>query len=484
MTLSAAKYHSQTSYSRRSMEGGFLDWSNRPSVYKKYRGLKTVQLPGEAAEIETPFSDLIYEQPDSLSFSPDLETVTRLLVTACRPTASARFQGEAFYYLNAPSAGALYPCELYVAAQSVKGVSDGLYHYDSRSRMLTVLRGESVLETEAENPCIVLFITVIFFRSSWKYRERSYRYHLLDSGHLMESCAFAAKACRLPYMVSYDFDDAFTNQFLGVDDAREGCLAVIGIPDLAYRMKEMEPIPENVRNSSQVAEYSVSYPVMESIHRSSAAIGERDDPPEDTATEIDIPVISESAFTDFSSKEMNTPYEKVMTARRSRRNFIPEQIDSRSLNALPPLFQAEGKGDVPWRKYIAAGFIAGDVGGINPGVYLISPSKGKIRLIKEGAFINAMTHICLDQNWLRNAGLLFFTAADPEALDKRWGPRGYRYAMLSAGRVGHRIYLGATALKLGCCGVGAFYDDEAATLIGLGQSYVMLYLLAVGHVKK
>ena len=56
--------------------------------------------------------------------------------------------------------------------------------------------------------------------------------------------------------------------------------------------------------------------------------------------------------------------------------------------------------------------------------------------------------------------------------------------MLTAGRLGQRIYLGATSLGLGCCGIGAFYDGEAATLLGLNQASAMLYLLAVGPVKR
>jgi len=95
-----------------------------------------------------------------------------------------------------------------------------------------------------------------------------------------------------------------------------------------------------------------------------------------------------------------------------------------------------------------------------------------------------MAHSCLDQEWLERAGLHCFVAANLEVLDSTWGPRGYRYAMLTAGRLGHRVYLGATAFGLGCCGIGAFYDEETAALLGLNPASVMLYLLAVGPVKR
>ena len=64
------------------------------------------------------------------------------------------------------------------------------------------------------------------------------------------------------------------------------------------------------------------------------------------------------------------------------------------------------------------------------------------------------------------------------------GPRGYRQVMLAAGRLGQRLYLGATALGLGCCGIGAFYDREAIELFDMAEQASLLYLLAVGQVKK
>ncbi len=55
--------------------------------------------------------------------------------------------------------------------------------------------------------------------------------------------------------------------------------------------------------------------------------------------------------------------------------------------------------------------------------------------------------------------------------------------MLTAGRMGERLYLTATTLGLGCCGIGAFYDWEAAELLGLNPNSRLLYLVAVGAVK-
>jgi nitroreductase len=94
-----------------------------------------------------------------------------------------------------------------------------------------------------------------------------------------------------------------------------------------------------------------------------------------------------------------------------------------------------------------------------------------------------MAHIALDQAWLAHTAIHFLFFTNFEMLDRTWGPRGYRYAMMTAGRLGERLYVAAGALGIGCCGIGAFYDGEAAELLRLNESSRLLYLVAVGPVK-
>jgi nitroreductase len=55
--------------------------------------------------------------------------------------------------------------------------------------------------------------------------------------------------------------------------------------------------------------------------------------------------------------------------------------------------------------------------------------------------------------------------------------------MLHAGRLGQRLYVASTAVGIGCCGIGAFYDSEAMELLGLNEGWRLLYLIAIGLVK-
>jgi len=127
-------------------------------------------------------------------------------------------------------------------------------------------------------------------------------------------------------------------------------------------------------------------------------------------------------------------------------------------------------------------FIAGQVESFDSGLYLLDRERGARGLVRPGHFLDQMSHICLDQAWL--AGRLHFIfMTNMEVLNRIWGARGYRYAMMMAGGMGERIYLAASALGLGCCGIGAFYDREASELLDLNSESRVLYVVATGPVK-
>ena len=60
-----------------------------------------------------------------------LADVSALLAATYGAIAPARFSGQtAFLRRTVPSAGGLFPLELYLFSQRVQGLEDGIYHYD------------------------------------------------------------------------------------------------------------------------------------------------------------------------------------------------------------------------------------------------------------------------------------------------------------------------------------------------------------------
>ena len=289
MSLSAFEYHRQTSYHRHRMTGQATDWQNQPDVFKNYHGLDKIPLAEITEWSSENLSDLLAENrfPDpELEF--DLKRLSRVVFLTHALTAKAKYGGIQYYFRSVASAGALYPFELYVGALDVAGLRPGLYHQSVESQALVRLRSGSVLpeltkglQLEGPPPVLAFFLTAIFFRSSWKYRDRSYRYDLLDTGHMAENLALALNSVRAMFKFFYDFEDNRFNDLLGLDVDREVCLACVlvwGKNRLEYeQIPALEQATADLKQASRCANVETDYPKIREIHSSSAALPKKTD---------------------------------------------------------------------------------------------------------------------------------------------------------------------------------------------------------------
>ena len=119
------------------------------------------------------------------------------------------------------------------------------------------------------------------------------------------------------------------------------------------------------------------------------------------------------------------------------------------------------------------------------GIYCYQPQDNSLLFISGGCgdTLTSLGRSCLGQDWAAQAAMSLVLYADLEKGREMHGPREYRRAMIAAGRAGQRLYLAATALGLGCCGIGAFYDEEVARLALLPEGCQPLYVLSCGPVK-
>jgi len=501
MKVSGLGYHQDTSYDRSRMTGQSLDWEHQPRVYKSYPGIEPVLLPREVPLPEMRLSSLL-KDPDTGSLSPglDMRGLSRIFRLTYSLTAKARHPGGDFYYRSVPSAGALYPAEIYVATEGLAHLQDGLYHFSIARHGLSLLRqGRFSLpvKKEAETldttpPVLRFFITAIFFRSAWKYRERSYRYHLLDAGHLVENLVLAMKALGLSSVLDPDFDDEAVNQFLGVDPEREVCLAICGTSGTmrydAGAMGEMVDLGDAVRNASRVSARETDYPALRDIHWAGASVVQH--------SESGPPMVSLLGPAPHPWRRLDVidpwpetlRYANAVFTRRSRRNFVEKEGPAACLAAILEglctgcrMKPGEGTGESP-HPPTAIGFLVGNVEGWDPGFYLLDTASRSHTRVRRGFLMDRMARICLDQMWTAHAAVHVLFLSNLDAVDRIWGPRGYRYAMMTAGRLGERLYLMAAAMGLGCCGIGAFYDMDAADLLGLNDASRLLYLVGMGPV--
>jgi SagB-type dehydrogenase family enzyme len=501
MTLSAAQYHRETSYRRDRMGGHFMDWANQPDVYKTYSGIEPIPLPREPALPAVPLLDLFAQNPAAVPRQElTAEDLSAILQLTHSLTAKARHPGGDFYYRATASAGALYPTEIYIALTGVKGLEDGLYHFSIARQGLSLLRPGKIQadfpggrpERTAQEPRLTFFLTAIFFRSSWKYRDRAWRYHLLDTGHVLEHLFLALKALALPYQPLADFEDRAVARLLGLDEKLEVPLAIcrvntaFGSPGFAADFS-LPALPSSFQQASRVAEREVNYPLPREAYEAGCLIKTNPPAPGNMVRLIGPEPKTWSPLPGLSSPVEALNLDRAVFSRRSRRNYVTTPLREESWQALwtsLALFEkmepVEG-----WKPHqtLAVGCLAGQVEGVSPGFYLLDWVSKSLGLAAAGSFTRAMTGICLDQAWLAQAAVHFLFLGNLGHLDEQWGPRGYRHALMSAGQLGERLYLAATALGLGCCGIGALYDEEAADLLGLNPDSRLFYLVAVGPVK-
>jgi SagB-type dehydrogenase family enzyme len=501
MMKTCLQYHEGTSYDRRKMAGHDLDWAHQPGVFKTYPGIVPIPLAGKVTLPERRLWSLFSRQGmKAPTGDMDLEKLSQILLLSYSFTAKARYPGGDFHFRSAASAGALYPTEIYLASNGVKGLNDGLYHFAIQHHALIPLRNQNLssclLEvTKAEGtgtPPVWFLLTAIFFRSAWKYGARSYRYHLLDTGHVIENLALALKALNLPFRLTYDFDDERVNHLLGVDPTREVALAVVHIPGSNAAPRETpESLPGLSRETmaaSRVSRKEVDYQAVREIHSGGMRIPSSAADPPEMSRHLGLNVPAWERIEEPSGEFEVMGYSEALFRRRSKRNFIDEPVPRTAmdalLTALGPRDLPKGIGEPSAEQSLSAGFLAAHAEGMEPGFYLLNLARGLLGKVKPGAFTEAMAGICLDQAWLASAGVHFLFLTNLDILDRAQGPRGYRYATMAAGRLGQRLYLAATAMGLGCCGIGALYDREAAELLGLNHTSGLLYLVAVGRVRR
>ena len=127
----------------------------------------------------------------------NLESLSHLFFESLAISGQKSFAGTKWSLRVNPSSGNLHPTEVYMIAGSVAGLqsSPGVYHYAPKSHALELLakmEGESWQSLHLPEGTLLLAFSSIYWRESWKYGERAFRYSMLDVGHALATVAVAA----------------------------------------------------------------------------------------------------------------------------------------------------------------------------------------------------------------------------------------------------------------------------------------------------
>jgi SagB-type dehydrogenase family enzyme len=182
----------------------------------------------------------------------------------------------------------------------------------------------------------------------------------------------------------------------------------------------------------------------------------------------------------------------ILRRRRSERNYyadlkLPLEVLSILLWATQGI--TAGTSSYQLRTAPSAGglypietyLLARSVDGLEPGFYHFRPQTFDLEFIFAGDFGGALADAALGQEMVADAQVVFLWTAVIERSRWKYQQRAYRYIYLDAGHIAQNLYLAGTALDLGVCGIGAFFDDQVNKLIGVdGAEETALYLASVG----
>ncbi len=217
--------------------GSVANWGQQPPLYKTYPAAPQVRLPAPRFNGGLATEEAIARRRSVRAYSGaplDAATLSRVLML----TGGIVTSEWGSPHRAAPSSGALYPIEVYPVVHNVDAVDPGVYHYGIERHVLEQVAAgdfrqrvvEQSLHQEFLGQCnAVVFLTMIMQRMRFKYQDRSYRYGLLEAGHIGENLYLAATSLGLGACGVGAFMDDDINRMLGVDGVEEAVVYMLAV---------------------------------------------------------------------------------------------------------------------------------------------------------------------------------------------------------------------------------------------------------------
>lgn len=388
---------------------GYIDWASQPSLFKHY-------------------PEFLFRYPfgsnPALRRAEFSRMVTFEGIVGSRP----------YLRLNTPSAGNLHPVELYVQIRGVKGVLSGIYHVDSGANTMVLIREierdglEPALGMQKRFDGMLFVVSVVPFRSEWKYGDRALRYCYMDAGHQVGAvCASAAVGGHTATILS-GFDADCLNRTMGFGE-QEFSVAAVGIGQETERDAEamkgrlMEVAP---------TDYC------------------------DTKGTISLQIAKESSFVSCNDITMPVIDEESIMKRRSARLFSPEPLETALFeHFMHCLMQAPE----PLESFA----VVLQSENLKRGIY----KEGV--LLKEGDFADLAAALLVDQRFVKDGAVIMILTAETFGSSE----------LMSAGLFAQRLYLDAVSRGAGFTGIGAFYDKKLQNFLGTQQAIIYVGVLGV-----
>jgi SagB-type dehydrogenase family enzyme len=502
---------------------GRLDWASQPSPFRRFADTPIFPLypaPGAPQDGYAPHSTT-FDQACHRQLAPtplSAPALGDLLRHALGLSAWKRFGASRWSLRVNPSSGNLHPTEAYVICGALTGLADrpAVYHYaaDRHALELRCVFDESVWRKAlgGSQDGLLVALTSIHWRESWKYGERAFRYCQHDQGHALAAVSVAAslvgwRAELLPgwshraiaAVTGIDRDGDFTE----AEREEPGCILAIGAEDPAagreHTVGELVDAIARGRwsgRASQLSEDHVEWSFIGEVARATEGPG---------LSSMAPATVTDGGRRPRRARDLDA--RALLLQRRSATAFDGRSTIDRAI--FVEMLSCLGPGAITpwnivwWTPRVHLAIFVHRVDGLPPGLYLLvrdPQALERLRAACRSEFLweaadEELPLLCLargdarslaarlscDQDIAADGFFSLGMLADFEASLQAFGPSFYRNLFWETGIVGQALYLEAEAAGARATGIGCFYDDPVHDVLGLqGHAFQSLYHFTVG----
>lgn len=380
----------------------YLDWDTQPSLFKHYphfcHRLKLSDYP-------------------SLQWLQQTRFISNSSTVAQKP----------YHRLNIPSAGNLHPIEIYVQLRNIEGVFSGIYHLDVLNQELVMIAEiaseglEPYMGLEHRFNGALVMISLVPFRSLWKYALRAWRYLYLDLGHQIGALNTAVHHFGYKLTKMSTYGDLNTIMGFGADEVVG---AVYGVGEISDRkVKTLSKPLMRVSPTDYYSQDSSLYGVIR----------------------------TEPIYIHIPEAHRYEPFLQINQRRRSARAFEPSVMSDEAIKTVLNV-------NAPSTLEIIGVVLQAQ--SMHRGVYRND------ECVMRGNFLTESVHLLLDQRFIARANMVVLIYAGEFSASTH----------IDAGMYAQDLYMTCETQDVGCSGIGAFYDNEAA----LWSKHPLVYAVAIG----
>jgi SagB-type dehydrogenase family enzyme len=483
MASFSERYHEYTKYHPETIgKLGPVDWNSQPPLFKEWDTSRAISLLPwlQVLKGEASTRDFAQEQPELPPLN-ETEFLASALYYTSGITSLSEHQGQYFYFRANPSAGGLYPIEVYLAVRNSKTLPEGVYAFHPLLNALIPVENTSwkqVASAFFDEECIrsadvVMIYTGRIQRGSWRYRDRAYRRILLDCGHAFGNTQSFMNFHKIPHALHASYNDEELAQALHLPiDTEPPLMALAWRADahsLAQAPQLRSPLPQDAVTRTKPGQCMIAK--QNTVERICSWYPA---PPTPQSQDFPLDVVFDTDF--------DLPTElwvQAIKERRSCREFAAEALSIDQLGLI--LRSAYGDAEHLPSVHLNTWIIVRNIEGISPGIYQICPEGKGLHRTQDFFDWEPFFLACLSQDIAKNCAALLLHTANLDRATSWLGDRAYRYLTLEAGRLGERLNLAALLVGAGFSGVGGYYDDLINELLDMERTEAILYVSCLGE---